>query len=60
MGRRPKIQRSAEEKSAIVMEGLKSGKVSETCVNLNPAGSWELFGTKGARQMRLWRCRLKR
>lgn len=31
MGRRPKVQRSAEEKFAIVMEGLKSGKVSETC-----------------------------
>jgi hypothetical protein len=31
MGRRPKAQRSAEEKFAIVMEGLKSGKVSETC-----------------------------
>ena len=31
MGRTPKVQRSAEEKFAIVMEGLKSGKVSETC-----------------------------
>jgi transposase-like protein len=31
MGRRPKVQRSAEEKFVIVMEGLKSGKVSETC-----------------------------
>ena len=31
MGRIPKVQRSAEEKFAIVMEGLKSGKVSETC-----------------------------
>ena len=31
MGRRPRVQRTAEEKFAIVMEGLKSGKVSETC-----------------------------
>jgi transposase len=31
MGRRPKVQRSAEEKFAIVMEGLKSGNISETC-----------------------------
>lgn len=31
MGRTPKDQRSAEEKFAIVMEGLKSGKVSGTC-----------------------------
>ena len=31
MGRRPKAQRPAEEKFAIVMEGLNSGNVSETC-----------------------------
>ena len=31
MGRKPKVQRSAEEKLAIVMEGLKSGNVAETC-----------------------------
>src|SRR5664280_2424181 len=31
MGRKPKQQRSAEEKLAIVMEGLKSGNVAETC-----------------------------
>ena len=31
MGRRSKVQRSAEEKFAIVMEDLKSGKASETC-----------------------------
>lgn len=31
MSRRPKVQRSPEEKFAIVLEGLKSGNVSETC-----------------------------
>ena len=31
MGRRAKVQRSAEEKLAIVMEGLKSGNIAETC-----------------------------
>ncbi len=31
MGRRPKVQRTAEEKFAIVMEALKSGNVAETC-----------------------------
>jgi transposase-like protein len=31
MGRKPKQQRSAEEKLAIVMEGLKSGNIAETC-----------------------------
>ena len=31
MGRRPKVQRSPEEKLAMVMEALKSGNVAETC-----------------------------
>ena len=31
MGRRPRVHRSSEEKFAIVMKGLKSGKVSESC-----------------------------
>ena len=31
MGRKPKVQRTPEEKFAIVMEALKSGNVSETC-----------------------------
>lgn len=31
MPRRAAIQRSAEEKFAIVMEGVKSGNVAETC-----------------------------
>ena len=31
MGRRPRVYRSTEGKFAIVMEGLKSGKASETC-----------------------------
>lgn len=31
MPRRAAIQRSAEEKFAIVMEGVKSGNIAETC-----------------------------
>ena len=31
MGRRSKVQRTAEEKYQIVMEGLKSGNIAETC-----------------------------
>ncbi|HLY97385.1 MAG TPA: transposase [Sideroxyarcus sp.] len=31
MGRRPKVQRTAEEKFQIVMEAVKSGNVAETC-----------------------------
>lgn len=31
MGRRPRIDRSPEEKWQIVQEGIKSGNVSETC-----------------------------
>jgi DNA invertase Pin-like site-specific DNA recombinase len=31
MGRKPRVDRSAEEKWQIVQEGLKSGNVSETC-----------------------------
>jgi len=31
MGRRPKVQRTAEEKFAIVMEAVKSGNVAEVC-----------------------------
>jgi len=31
MGRKPRIERSAEEKWQIVQEGIKSGNVSETC-----------------------------
>ncbi len=31
MPRKPKVQRTPEEKWQIVMEGLKSGSVAETC-----------------------------
>ena len=31
MPRKPQVQRSAEEKFAIVIEGLKSGNIAETC-----------------------------
>ena len=31
MGRRPRVERTPEEKWQIVQEGIKSGKVSETC-----------------------------
>ena len=31
MGRKPRVDRSPEEKWQIVQEGMKSGNVSETC-----------------------------
>jgi transposase-like protein len=31
MGRKPRVDRTAEEKWQIVQEGMKSGNVSETC-----------------------------
>jgi transposase-like protein len=31
MGRKPKVQRTAEEKWQIVLEGLKGGNISDTC-----------------------------
>src|ERR1700679_3825473 len=31
MPRKPKVQRTPEEKGQIVLEGLKSGNVAETC-----------------------------
>jgi hypothetical protein len=31
MSRKPRVDRSREEKSQIVQEGIKSGNVSETC-----------------------------
>jgi len=31
MGRKPRVDRTSEEKWQIVQEGLKSGNVSETC-----------------------------
>ena len=31
MPRKPKVQRTPEEKWQIVLEGLKSGNVAETC-----------------------------
>jgi transposase-like protein len=33
MPRKAHVQRSAEEKFAIVLEGLKSGNIAETCRN---------------------------
>jgi hypothetical protein len=31
MGRKPRVERSPEEKWQILQEGMKSGNVSETC-----------------------------
>ena len=31
MGRRPRVERTTEEKWQIVQEGIKSGKISEIC-----------------------------
>jgi len=37
MPRKAQVQRSAEEKFAIVIEGLKSGNIAETCRSHNIA-----------------------
>jgi transposase-like protein len=37
--RKAQVQRSAEEKFAIVIEGLKSGNIAETCRNHNIAAT---------------------
>ncbi len=39
MPRKAQVQRSAEEKFAIVIEGLKSGNIAETCRNHNIAAT---------------------
>ena len=39
MPRKAQVQRSAEEKFAIVIEGLKSGNIAETCRNHNLAAT---------------------
>ena len=39
MPRRTQVQRSAEEKFAIVIEGLKSGNIAETCRSHNIAAT---------------------
>jgi len=43
MGRKPRVDRSPEEKWQIVQEGLKSGSVSETCRRYGIAvSSWSV------------------
>lgn len=39
MPRKAQVQRSAEEKFVIVIEGLKSGNIAETCRNHNIAAT---------------------
>jgi transposase-like protein len=39
MPRKAQVQRSAEEKFAIVIEGLKSGNIAETCRSHNIAAT---------------------
>lgn len=52
MPRRATVQRSAEEKFAIVLEGLKSGNIAETCRNHQIAATlyyrWKDEVEKGA------------
>jgi transposase-like protein len=52
MPRKPAVQRSAEEKYQIIMEGLKTGNVAETCRKHNIAPTifyrWKDEMEKGA------------
>jgi transposase len=53
MGRRERVQRTAEEKWEIVQEGMKSGNVSETCRRYGIAPTlfyrWKDEAEKGAK-----------
>ena len=53
MPRKPQVQRSAEEKFAIVIEGLKSGNIAETCRNHQIAATlyyrWKDEAEQGAK-----------
>jgi transposase-like protein len=52
MPRKPKVQRTPEEKWQIVLEGLKSGNVAETCRKYEIAPTlyyrWKDEGEEGA------------
>src|ERR1700756_4298441 len=53
MGRKPRVDRSPEEKWQIVQEGIKSGNVSETCrrhgIALNLFYRWKDEAEQGAK-----------
>jgi transposase-like protein len=51
MGRKPRVDRSPEEKWQILQEGIKSGNVSETCRRYSIAPT--LFYRSGS-QGRAW------
>ena len=53
MGRKPRVDRSPEEKWQIVQEGIKSGSVSETCRRHGIAPSLSIGGRmKPSREQR--------
>ena len=59
MPRKPKVQRTPEEKWQIVLEGLKSGNVAETCRKYEIAPTlyyrWKDEVEEGAKGVRLGR-----
>jgi len=59
MGRKPRVDRSPEEKWQIVQEGIKSGNVSGTCrrheIAPNPFYRWEDEPEQGAMAALGWR-----
>ena len=53
MGRKPRVDRSPEEKWQIVQEGMKSGNVSETCRRYGIAQTLSVAGrTNPSREQR--------
>ncbi|MGH9773744.1 MAG: transposase [Candidatus Acidiferrales bacterium] len=58
MGRKPRVDRSPEEKWQIVQEGIQSGNVSETCrrhgIAPNLFYRWKDEAEQGAKAARPW------
>jgi transposase-like protein len=56
MGRKPRVDRSPEEKWQIVQEGIKSGNISETCrrhgIAANLSYRWKDEAEQGAKASR--------
>ena len=57
MGRKPRVERTPEEKWQIVQEGIKGGNVAETCRRYGIAPTlfyhWKDEAEEGAKQLRI-------
>src|SRR5438309_11780200 len=59
MGRRPRVDRTPEEKWEVVQEGIKSGNVSETCrrhgISPSLLNRWKDEAEQGAKAALGWK-----